>query len=119
MRDRVTLDDLDPNTPVVVGVGQASERLNDPGYRALGEADLAAYAVRSALADTGAEPAAVAMRVDAVIAVRSFEISSPMSTSPLGRPDNIGRAVAGRTGMHPARAITETVGGQSPQKLVD
>jgi acetyl-CoA C-acetyltransferase len=24
---------LDPRTPVIVGVGQASERLDDPGYR--------------------------------------------------------------------------------------
>ncbi len=27
--------DLDPRTPVLVGVGQASERVDDPGYRRL------------------------------------------------------------------------------------
>ena len=47
---------LDPRTPVVVGVGQASERLGEPGYRRRSPVDLAADAAREALADTGAEP---------------------------------------------------------------
>ena len=33
---------LDLRTPVVVGVGQASERVDDPGYRRLSAVDLAA-----------------------------------------------------------------------------
>ena len=45
------LDSLDPDTPVVVGVGQASERLTDPDYEALGEAALAARAVGAAISD--------------------------------------------------------------------
>lgn len=110
---------LDPSTPIIVGVGQAAERIDDPDYQALGEADLAARAVQAALADTGIDAAAVASAVDTVAAVRSFEVSSPLSSSPLGRPDNMPRAVAGRVGMEPERAITEVVGGQSPQKLVD
>ena len=35
---------VDPRTPVVVGVGQASERLGTPGYRRLSPVDLAAEA---------------------------------------------------------------------------
>ncbi|WLP92442.1 acetyl-CoA acetyltransferase [Gordonia sp. NB41Y] len=118
MAPRVSLDELDPRTPVLIGVGQASERLTDPDYRGLGEADLAAQAVREALADTGIDPASVAAEIDTVVAVRSFEVSSPLSAAPLGRPDNMPRAVAARTGLDPATAITEVVGGQSPQKLV-
>lgn len=68
---------LDPNTPVVVGVGHASDRLDDDGYRGLSEADLAAEAVRTALADSGADPDRVAALVDTVGSIRSFEISSP------------------------------------------
>ncbi|GAC66470.1 acetyl-CoA acetyltransferase [Gordonia soli] len=113
-----SLADLDPNTPVVVGVGQASERIGEPDYEGLGEADLAARAVRAALADTGVDPDSVARLVDTVVAVRSFEVSSPLSSSPLGRPDNTPRAVAERVGLRPNRAVTEVVGGQSPQKLV-
>ena len=47
---------LDPRTPVVVGVGQASERLGEPGYRQRSPVDLAADAAADALADTGADP---------------------------------------------------------------
>ncbi|MFZ2512189.1 MAG: acetyl-CoA acetyltransferase [Gordonia sp. (in: high G+C Gram-positive bacteria)] len=105
-------------TPVIVGVGQSSERLDDPGYAALGEADLAARAVLEAFADTGADPAELAARIDVVAAVRSFEKSSPAGHSPFGRPDNMPRAVATRTGMDPTRAVEEVTGGQSPQHLI-
>lgn len=108
-----------PDTPVIVGVGQATDRLNDPEYAALGEADLAARAVRAALTDTGADAAGVAASVDTVVAVRSFEKSSPASHSPFGRPDNMPRAVGGRTGLDPRHAVEEVTGGQSPQHLVN
>ncbi|GEE03764.1 hypothetical protein nbrc107696_42100 [Gordonia spumicola] len=108
--------DIDPATPVIVGVGQASERIGDADYRALGETDLAADAVRAAFADTGVD--GVASLIDVAAAVRSFEKSSPASSSPLGRPDNMPRAVAARTGMDPRRAVEEVTGGQSPQHLV-
>ena len=49
---------LDSRTPVVVGVGQASERLGEPGYRQRSPVDLAADAAAAALADSGAHPAA-------------------------------------------------------------
>jgi hypothetical protein len=52
--------DPGPRTPVVAGVGQVSERLDDPGDRRRSPADLAAVATRAAPADTWASPAAVA-----------------------------------------------------------
>lgn len=110
---------LAPETPVIVGVGQAAERLDDPDYATLGEADLAARAVLAALEDTGARPEQVAAAVDVVAAVRSFEKSSPASHSPFGRPDNMPRAVAARTGLDPRHAVEEVTGGQSPQHLVN
>lgn len=113
------ISDLDPATPVIVGVGQAAERIDDPDYAALGEADLAARAVTAALANTGVDAAALAPTIDTAVAVRSFEKSSPASRSPFGRPDNMPRAVARRTGMAPRRAVEEVTGGQSPQHLVN
>ncbi|GAA3957838.1 acetyl-CoA acetyltransferase [Gordonia caeni] len=110
---------VDPATPVLVGVGQAAERLDDPEYAALGEADLAARAVLAALEDTGVPTDQVAAAIDVVAAVRSFEKSSPASHSPFGRPDNMPRAVAGRTGLDPRHAVEEVTGGQSPQHLVN
>jgi len=112
------LADLDPRTPVIAGVGQSSERLGEPGYRGRSPVDLAADAAREALADTGADQAAVAAAVEVVAGVRQFENSTPGARAPLGRSDNYPRSVAGRVGADPARAVLEVAGGQAPQHLV-
>jgi acetyl-CoA C-acetyltransferase len=104
---------------VLAGVGQASERLGQPGYRRRSPVDLAADAARAAIADTGADPALVATAIGAVAGVRQFEISSPVARAPLGRSDNYPRSVATRIGATPARAVLEVVGGQAPQHLVN
>jgi len=72
-----------PRTPVVVGVGQASERLGAPDYQRRSPVDLAADAARQALADTGADPAAVAAAIDTVAGIRQFENSVPGARAPL------------------------------------
>jgi acetyl-CoA C-acetyltransferase len=110
---------LDPRTPVIVGVGQASERFDSPGYRRRSPVDLAADAAREALADTGTDPDAVAGAIDTVAGVRQFENSVPGARAPLGRSDNYPRSVAGRIGARPARAVLEVSGGQAPQHLVN
>jgi acetyl-CoA C-acetyltransferase len=118
-----TAMDLDPRTPVVVGVGQSSEQLDDPGYRARSPVDLAADAARDALADalsgTGIDTAKVAAAIDTVAGVRQFENSTPAARALLGRSDNYPRSVAGRIGSSPAHAILEVSGGQAPQHLVN
>src|SRR3954452_6032993 len=110
---------LDPRTPVLVGVGQSSERLDDPDYRRRSPVELAADAARNALRDTGAEITAVAAAIDTVAGVRQFEISVPRASAPLGRSDNFPRSVASRLGAEPRRAILEGSGGQSPRHLVN
>jgi acetyl-CoA C-acetyltransferase len=109
---------LDPRTPIIAGVGQVSEKPGAAGYRRRSPADLAADAARAALADTGADPAAVTAAVDTVATTRQFENSWPGARAPLGRSDNFPRSVAGRVGAAPRRAILEVAGGQSPQHLV-
>ena len=116
---RAGAGDLDPRTPVLAGVGQASERLGQPGYRRRSPADLAAEAARAAIADTGADPALVTAAIGTVAGVRQFEISSPAARAPLGRSGNYPRSVAARLGAVPARAVLEVVGGQAPQHLVN
>ncbi|MGU3291339.1 acetyl-CoA acetyltransferase [Williamsia sp. M5A3_1d] len=113
-----SLTDLDPSTPVIVGVGQASERIGEPGYLARSEADLAADSVRAALDDTGCTREGVASVIDTLGNIRSFEVSSPLSSSQLGRPANMPGAIAGRVGIDARRLIAEVVGGQSPQHLL-
>ena len=110
---------LDPRTPVIAGVGQASERLGAPGYRRRSPVDLAADAAREALADTGADPSAVAAAIDTVAGVRQFENSAPGASARLGRSDNYPRSVAHRLAASPARAVLEVTGGQAPQHLVN
>lgn len=109
---------LDPNTPVVVGVGQSAERIDDPGYRAMSPVELAAAAARAALVDCGGDVGSVAAAVDTVAGVRQFEISGPIATAVLGRSNNYPRSVAKRLGAEPRRAILEIVGGQGPQHLI-
>ena len=106
---------VDPRTPVLVGVGQFTERVDDAGYRGMSAVELAAAATRAALADTGVSNAAAA--VDTVYALRQFEISGPMPAT-LGKSNNYPRSVMNRVGGDPARVVLEPVGGQSPQKLV-
>src|SRR4029077_15240540 len=49
--------DPGPRTPVLVGAGQASERLGQPGYQRRSPVALAADAALGALVDTRAGPA--------------------------------------------------------------
>ena len=108
---------VDARTPVIVGVGQFTERIDDPSYRGMSAVELAAAAVTAALADVGAGAAAVAKAVDTVFGLRQFEISGPMPAM-LGKSNNYPRSVMQRVGGNPARVVLEPVGGQGPQKLV-
>ncbi|MGE2729720.1 acetyl-CoA acetyltransferase [Mycolicibacterium vaccae] len=109
---------VDPRTPVLVGVGQFTERIDDDGYRGMSAVELATEAAHAALADTGADVAAVAQAIEVFAALRQFEISTPFSSAPLGCSDNYPRSVAARIGADPARAVLEPLGGNGSQKVV-
>ena len=104
-------------TPVIIGVGEASERLDDADYAALSPADLAGRAAAAALADA-LSVEALAPHLDTLAGVRQFETSIAGAVAPFGRSDNFPRAVAKRIGANPTRAILEVVGGQGPQHLL-
>jgi acetyl-CoA C-acetyltransferase len=101
-------------TPVLIGIGQYSERLDDPGYEGLSPVDIAARAATLALSDAGIAPETV----DVLACTRQFDESFPGLPSTLGRPDNFPRAVAHRLDADPARCIYAVTGGQTPQALV-
>ena len=109
---------MDDNTPVIIGVGEASERIDAAGYEALSPADLAGRAAAAAVADAGGSGDRAA-HIQVIAAIRQFEVSGPRAVAPFGRADNFPRAVARRIGADPARAILEPVGGQGPQHLVN
>jgi len=108
---------VDPRTPVLVGVGQFTERIDDADYRGMSSVDLATEAARAAVVDTGVHSAKVAAAIDTVYGLRQFEISGPMPAK-LGKSNNYPRSVMNRLGGNPTRVVLEPVGGQSPQKLV-
>lgn len=107
---------IPPNTPVIVGAGQFTERLDSPDYAALSPVDITAAAARIALMDAGMIEHAA--RIDWVMTTRTFEDSAPVLAFPFGRSNNFPRSVSKRLGLNPPRAVWACSGGDSPQKLV-
>lgn len=95
---------VDPRTPVLVGVGQFTERRDDAGYRGMSSVELATEAAAAALADTGVDPAAMAAVIDTVVGIRQFEISG-RGMAPLGHSTNYPRSVARRVGAEPGLRV--------------
>jgi acetyl-CoA C-acetyltransferase len=108
---------MDERTPIIVGVGEVSERIGEAGYSAASPAELAGRAARAAVADAGADD--IGAHIDLIAGIRQFETSRATAVAPFGRADNFPRAVGERIGADPARAILEITGGQGPQKLVN
>ncbi len=101
---------LDPRTPVLVGGGQWSNRV-DRGETPVEPVDLLAEAARRAAADTGAADAAKVLA--ALDAVRVVSILSWRYRDP-------GRLVAERVGAGDVRhTMYSQAGGNTPQALVN
>lgn len=98
---------VDPRTPVLVGVGQTEQRDADPTL-AREPIDLLADAVRAADRDTHAS-VSLAQRADAIAVVDMLSWRYP----------DPGALLARRIGARPRRTITTTVGGNSPQMLLN
>ena len=105
---------IDDNTPVIIGVGQAVDRVESPAYAALSAADLAAEAARAAVADCGVS---ILSSIDAIAGVRTFDASFPF-VPPFGIPDNFPRAIARRLGIDPAYVALGRLGGDTPIGLI-
>ncbi|MCU1454263.1 MAG: acetyl-CoA acetyltransferase, partial [Acidimicrobiales bacterium] len=97
---------LDPRTPVIVGVGQLNQRV-DQGAPALEPVDLMAEAARRAATDAGADALLAAADTVAVVSVLSW------------RYRDAARLVADRIGATPRRTIATAAGGNEPQSLVN
>jgi acetyl-CoA C-acetyltransferase len=97
---------LDPRTPVLIGVGQWSNRV-DRGEPAAEPADMMAEALRRAGEDSGAG-ARVLAGADAVRVSQSLSRQYP----------NPARLVAERLGATPRDEAVSPIGGNEPQALV-
>ena len=100
---------LDPRTPVVVGVAQTVRRPSVDEVETVAEpVDMLAEVLRRAAGDSGVG-AAVLERADSIGTVHL--ISWPYA--------NVALAVAERIGASPRDTVQTTLGGNSPQLLVD
>ena len=97
---------IDPRTPVIVGVGQHNQRV-DQGAEPLEPVDLIAEALRAADADAGVSGLSSAADLVAVVSLLSWRYGDPAAL------------VASRVGAAPARTIATTPGGNSPQSLLN
>lgn len=104
--------------PIIVGVGQSAEPVPDNLERAASAQELAARAARAALVDA-LSVEGLAAQIDVIACTRTFPDSSPMWPNPFGRSNNFPRSVAKRLGCDPDRAVYVSVGGNSPQALVN
>ncbi len=96
---------LDPRTPVLVGVGQLNNRV-DQGAEPREPVDLLADAARQAEADAGVSGLLGGLDSIRVVSILSWPYTDP------------GRLVAERVGATDARTTYTTGGGQTPQALV-
>jgi len=104
------------NTPIIVGVGQAVDRLDSANYLGRSPADMAAAAAQAAIDDTGVGDRA-RTAIDIVGGIRTFEDSTPVPAV-FGKPDKYPLAIAARLSVQPRVAILEKAGGQSPLALL-
>ncbi len=107
---------IDPRTPVIIGVGQFTERVDAPDYKGLPPYGIAAAAARAAFADA-LSLEKLGPLVDAIATTRTFE-DAAFGPGPFGRSNNYPRSIAKQLGINPRIAIWETSSGDSPQRLV-
>ncbi|MBM3347598.1 MAG: hypothetical protein FJY55_14035 [Betaproteobacteria bacterium] len=92
--------EIAPNTPVLLGAGQFTERLGATDYRALAPYELAAEASRRAFADA-LSLEKLAPHVDLIFTARTFEDTGGIGGVPFGRSSNFPRSIARRLGLAP------------------
>ena len=111
---------VDPNTPVLLGAGQFTERLDDQ-FEGLMPEDLAAHACEAALTDTGAA-ASLSPLIDRLACVRMFAHSVPdpivPAIAPFGRSSSPPLSILRRLNLPNASAVYSRACGDEPQRLV-
>jgi len=112
---------LDPSTPVIVGVGQVSNRPGDPDRSAPEDrpepVGLMVEAVQAALSDCdGGAPGSAAPGGHKLAGrIQSLRVTSPLSWHYI----NPGLPVADALGIEPRQIVRAATGGNNPQSLVN
>lgn len=108
------------NTPIIIGVGQSvSHWLPEDGIEsAPSPTNMATIAAKRAINDVEAKKP-FAINIDTLALVRTMADSLPSTQYPLGAPVNAPGALASRLGIRPSLAIYASVGGDTPQALIN
>ena len=105
------------NTPIIIGVGQITEAVPADLSSASSHVDLAGKAALKAIEDSNVTN--IAEQIDVIAGVKIFADSSPAHQTKIGRTNNFPRSVGNRIGVHPKIAIYDSIGGDSPQRLIN
>ena len=110
---------IDPQTPVLIGVGQCVDHWAGGDVAAApSPSSLRRKAAARALADCGAGDA-VAAAIDRIVVVRTMLDSVPDAPQPFGRCANPPGTLARDLGVAPRELIYSVVGGDQPQMLIN
>ena len=107
----------DPRTPVIVGVGQYTDRLDTKEYRGLSSVELAVEAASRACRDalTTQRRSARCCADRRHRGAAHVRDSIPRYSTPFGKSDNFPHSIARRLGATPRTAVWASVGGDTPQ----
>ena len=106
------------STPIIVGVGQFTERLGAPDFEGFAAYEIATRAAERAMNDALSIDKLRSV-VDAIATTRIFEDSTPRRAQPFGKSNNFPHSIASRLGIEPRVAVWEKAGGNTPQHLVN
>ena len=105
------------NTPILVGVGQFTDRIDSPDYQALSSVAIAAKAAQAAC-DDALPFEKLRDVIDAIATTRTVE-DSGFAPALFGRSNNYPRSIAKILGINPRLAVWEVAGGQASQQLIN
>lgn len=106
---------INDNTPVIIGVGQAQHDAPADLSGVISPVEITAEAVKRAIDDAGLSNI---KNVDRLTSIRTFADSGPMFPSPFGSSKNMPKAVALKSDLSPKTLIYSAVGGDQPQTQV-
>lgn len=113
------MEGIDPQTPILVGVGQVARRWEGvDAADAPSPLSLQVEAARAAFADSGAA-GALAEAIDAIVVVRTNADSVEGVVHPFGRCANPPATLAAALELNPIQGIYSALGGDQPQALVN
>lgn len=104
---------INPRTPVIIGVGQYQMDVPEDLSSASGPIEITARAIEVAVKDSGVSD--IASRIDRLTSIRLFGDSGPVFPCPFGTSTNMPLSIAKVAGVRASTLIYSKLGGEQPQ----